>query len=73
MKELGYGQGYRYAHDSPDGYLAQEYLPDELSGARFYEPGDHGFEKRVAERLAWWADRRAGTAGEGTPDAEEGS
>jgi putative ATPase len=73
MKELGYGQGYRYAHDSPDGYLAQEYLPDELSGTRFYEPGDHGFEKRVAERLAWWADRRAGTAGEGTPDAEEGS
>jgi putative ATPase len=73
MKELGYGQGYRYAHDSPDGYLAQEYLPDELSGTRFYEPGDHGFEKRVAERLAWWADRRTGTAGEGTPDAEEGS
>ncbi|HEU5049657.1 MAG TPA: replication-associated recombination protein A [Gemmatimonadales bacterium] len=59
MKELGYGRGYRYAHESPDAYFPQEYLPDVLRGRQFYEPGPFGFEKRVAERLAWWAERRA--------------
>jgi putative ATPase len=72
MRELGYGQDYRYAHDSAEGYLAQEYLPDELKGSAFYEPGERGFEKRIAERLAWWADRKRAAA-EGTPDADEGS
>jgi putative ATPase len=69
MKELGYGKGYKYAHDSPDAYLPQQYLPDELSGKRFYQPGSFGFEKRIAERMAWWAAKRAEgegeTAGEG--------
>ena len=59
MKELGYGKGYRYAHDSPEAYLAQEYLPDALRGNVFYLPGPFGYEKRIAERLAWWAERRA--------------
>jgi putative ATPase len=72
MRELGYGQGYRYAHDSAEGYLAQEYLPDELSGRAFYEPSERGFEKKVAERMAWWADRKR-EAAEGTPAAEQGS
>jgi len=58
MKQLGYGAGYRYAHDSPSAYLAQEYLPDELRGISFYTPGDMGYEKRVAERLAWWAQQK---------------
>jgi putative ATPase len=73
MKELGYGREYRYAHDSPEGYLPQEYLPDELRDTRFYQPGDHGFEKRIAERLAWWEERKREAAGQGTPDALEGS
>lgn len=73
MKELGYGEGYRYAHDSPDGYLPQEYLPDELSERRFYVPGDQGFEKRIAERLAWWEERKREATGQGTPEALEGS
>jgi len=55
MKELGYHKGYRYAHDSPDAYLAQEYLPEELRGATFYRPGSMGHEKKIAERLEWWA------------------
>jgi putative ATPase len=55
MKELGYGQGYRYAHTSPDAYLPQEYLPDALKGRVFYTPGGFGHEKRIAERLDWWA------------------
>jgi len=74
MKELGYGAGYRYAHDVPEGYLPQDYLPDEVRGATFYEPGAHGFEREIEKRLAWWrslADRVAqGEAGH-TPD--EGS
>ena len=64
MKELGYGKGYKYAHDSPDAYLPQEYLPDELRGKRFFEPGSFGFEKRIAERMAWWAAKRAEQGGE---------
>jgi putative ATPase len=62
MKELGYGKGYRYAHDSPDAYLPQEYLPDELRGTTLYQPGSFGYEKKVAERLAWWERKKAEAA-----------
>jgi len=58
MKELGYGQGYQYAHDGEDAYIPQEYLPDVLAGTAFYEPGRFGFEKDIAKRLAWWAELR---------------
>ena len=60
MKELGYGAGYRYAHDSPTGYQPQEYLPDALRGSQFYVPGGMGYEKKVAERLEWWAKQKEG-------------
>lgn len=69
MKDLGYGAGYRYAHDSPTGYLAQDYLPEKLKGTAFYEPGDLGFEKRIRERLEWWARQKGegrGEKGDGT-------
>jgi putative ATPase len=62
MKELGHGEGYRYAHDSATGYSAQEYLPDELRGQRFYEPGTFGFEKEIAKRLEWWAKQKSSDA-----------
>ncbi len=65
MKELGYHQGYRYAHDSPDAYLPQEYLPDALRGQTFYTPGAFGHEKKIAERLEWWAKLKSG---EKTPE-----
>jgi putative ATPase len=58
MKELGYNRGYQYAHDSAEGYIPQEYLPDELRGATFYEPGPFGFEKEISKRLAWWQSLR---------------
>jgi putative ATPase len=58
MKELGYHRGYKYAHDSPDAFLPQEYLPDELRGSQFYEPGPFGFEKEISKRLAWWQSLR---------------
>ena len=60
MKELGYHQGYRYAHDSPEAYLPQEYLPDALRGQTFYTPGSFGYEKKIAERLEWWARLKGG-------------
>jgi putative ATPase len=62
MKELGYHAGYQYAHDAPEAYIPQEYLPDKLHGARFYEPGPYGFEKEIAKRLAWWEELRRRSA-----------
>lgn len=59
MKELGYHTGYKYAHDSADAYIPQEYLPDKLRDAVFYTPGPFGFERDIAKRLAWWADLKA--------------
>ncbi|WP_258723200.1 replication-associated recombination protein A [Cellulomonas sp. NS3] len=50
-KELGHGRGYRYAHDAPHAVAAQQYLPDELVGTRYYTPSDRGFERSVTERL----------------------
>jgi putative ATPase len=57
MKELGYGEGYRYAHDFKDALVPQEHLPEELRGKRFYEPTERGYEKMIGERLAWWRKR----------------
>ena len=48
---LGHGAGYVYAHDEPHAVAAQQYLPDELVGTRYYEPSDRGFERQVTERL----------------------
>jgi len=58
MKDLGYHEGYKYAHDFEGAYVAQEYLPDELAGSRFFQPGSMGFEKKIARRLEWWRSRR---------------
>jgi putative ATPase len=54
LKELGYGAGYKYAHDYKDAYVPQEYLPPALRGAKWYEPTDAGYEKTLKERLEWW-------------------
>ncbi len=50
-KDLGHGTGYMYAHDYPNHYAHQQYLPDEIKNARFYEPGDLGAEKKQKEWL----------------------
>lgn len=50
-KRLGHGKGYVYPHDSDVGVVAQQYLPDELRGARYYEPTNHGAERDVQARL----------------------
>lgn len=54
MKELGYGKGYQYAHDHEDAVVEQQNLPESLAGRRYYTPSDRGFEKKVAERMAYW-------------------
>jgi putative ATPase len=56
MKELGYGEGYKYAFDSENAYVPQEYLPERLRGAEWYQPSDVGYEKTVKERMAWWLE-----------------
>jgi len=53
MKDLGYGKEYKYAHDYAEGYAAQEYLPDQLKGRKFYDPAGHGYEKTIRERMEW--------------------
>lgn len=50
-QNLGRGTGYKYAHDYPGHYVKQQYLPDEIQDARFYEPGELGYEKEIRERL----------------------
>ncbi len=62
MKELGYGEGYKYAHAYEHAYAPQEYLPDQLRGSRWYEPGDSGYEKTVRERIAFWRTLRSPVA-----------
>jgi putative ATPase len=53
MKGLGYGEGYRYAHDEPEGYVAGEkYFPDAMEPARYYEPVPRGLEIKIGEALA---------------------
>ena len=49
--KLGPGIGYKYAHDYPDHYVKQQYLPDELLGTTFYEPTENGYEKNIKEYL----------------------
>jgi putative ATPase len=53
MKELGYGEAYRYAHDEPDAYAAGEiYFPDGMERRQYYQPSGGGLEQKIAERLA---------------------
>ncbi|HEX9167009.1 MAG TPA: replication-associated recombination protein A [Gemmatimonadales bacterium] len=72
MKALGYGAAYQYPHDLPDGFSPQPYLPAEVGRAEFYRPGSRGFEKKVAERLAWWETIRIRDTGEGSSGAPPG-
>ena len=61
MKELDYGKDYKYAHDYPDAYVHQEYLPEEIKGQIFYQPTGMGFEKTIKERLNYWRQKKKDT------------
>ncbi len=54
MKALDYGKDYKYAHDYPEAYIPQEYLPEKITGKVLYQPTDAGFEKTIRERLNAW-------------------
>ena len=58
MKNLGYGKGYLYPHDLPEGEAAQGYLPEQIAGRRFYEPKGSGYEKSIKERMEWLRGER---------------
>jgi putative ATPase len=58
MKDIGYGKGYAYDHDSDEGFSGQNYWPEEMQPQLFYRPSDRGFEVRVRERLEFWSERR---------------
>jgi putative ATPase len=58
MKELGYGSGYVYDHDTADGFSGQNCFPDDLPRHDFYQPVERGFEREVKKRLEYWSKKR---------------
>jgi len=71
--KLGHGQGYRYPHDDPRGWVEQEHRPAEVAGRRYYEPSPHGHEARIAQRLAdREASRRDREPSDGSTDGSTG-
>lgn len=58
MKELDYGKGYEYAHNSKDSVTTHAHLPKEIESERFYSPTDRGYELRIRERLDWLNQRK---------------
>jgi len=54
MRKLGYGKGYKYAHNFPQGFVNQQYLPDDLKGRVYYLPLKRGYEAIIKERLEKW-------------------
>jgi putative ATPase len=58
MKAEGYGSGYAYDHDTPEGFSGQNYWPDALGPQKLYEPVDRGFEREIGKRLAYWEKLR---------------
>ncbi len=70
MKEMGYGEDYKYAHDYPDHFVEQQNLPDSLLDKQFYTPSEEGFEKGIGDRLkSWW--RNYGKPSQAPEDKKE--
>jgi len=57
MRDVGYGKGYKYAHNFPGHFVEQQNLPNSLQGKKYYEPSDQGFEKEIEGRLKKWRGR----------------
>lgn len=58
MKNEGYGNGYIYDHDTPEGFSGQDYFPEEKNRANYYAPVERGFEREIKKRLEYWARLR---------------
>jgi putative ATPase len=66
MKELGYGRTYKYPHDYPDGFVEEDYLPENLGGRVYYRPRNRGSERDIRNRLdRWWREKRKKGEGSG--------
>jgi putative ATPase len=63
MKDIGYGEGYAYDHNDPDGFSGDDYWPEGMEPQVYYEPVERGFERKVKERIAYWNKLRADRAG----------
>jgi putative ATPase len=73
MREIGYGEDYQYAHDFPDAFVDQEFLPEGLRGRTYYRPVDRGLEGEIKRRLeAWRARRQRAAAPQRPPPGTEG-
>jgi len=58
MRDEGYGSGYEYDHDAPDGVSGQDYFPEEMTRERFYDPPERGFERELRKRMTFFESRR---------------
>ena len=58
MKDIGYGKGYIYDHDTADGFSGQDYFPEKMGRKVFYKPFERGFEREISKRLAYWQKLR---------------
>jgi putative ATPase len=67
MKDLGYGKGYEYDHDTTEGFSGQDYFPPDMARRSFYDPVDRGFEREIRKRLEYWdrLRRERGREGDG--------
>ena len=66
MKDLGYGKGYNYDHNTAEGFSGQNYFPDGMARERFYQPVERGFEREILKRIEYW-DRLRAKKGHGDP------
>ncbi len=58
MKDIGYGKGYAYDHDAPDGFSGANYWPEGMEAREWYRPVERGFEREVLRRMEWWDRKR---------------
>lgn len=65
MKQIGYGKGYEYDHDTADGFSGQNYFPEGMARRAFYQPVERGFEREIKKRQDYWARLRDRKAAEG--------
>ncbi|MFH0888333.1 MAG: replication-associated recombination protein A [Planctomycetota bacterium] len=60
MEKSGYGKDYKYPHEFPQHFVKQDYLPENLKNATYYQPGEFGFEKEIKKRMEYWKKLRKG-------------
>ncbi|NUB10157.1 replication-associated recombination protein A [Azospirillum sp. Vi22] len=65
MKQIGYGKGYEYDHDTADGFSGQNYFPEGMARRAFYQPVERGFEREIKKRQDYWARLRERKAADG--------